>query len=127
MTQKNSGNKVAMGVGLAAVAAAAAGAYFLYGTEAGKKKRKEVRGWMLKAKGEMLDKIEALKDVSEETYNQVVDTVAKRYEGVKNVDPIELAALVRDVKNHWRGIKKTLTTGTKSKAKRSPSRAKKTA
>ena len=39
--------KAAKGIGLAALAAA--GAYFLYGKN-GKKNRKKISGWMLKAK-----------------------------------------------------------------------------
>ena len=45
---------VGAGVGLAAVAA---GAHFLYGKD-GATNRKKVRGWALKAKGEMLEKLE---------------------------------------------------------------------
>lgn len=128
MAQNNNheGGKMAMGIGIAALAAAAAGAYFLYGTDAGKKKRKEVKGWMLKAKGEILEKMEGLKDVSQETYDQVVDTVAQRYEGVKNVDPIELAALVRDVKAHWNNIRKALEGGSKKKTSKGGAKRKAT-
>ena len=108
--------KVAVGLGIAALAAAAAGAVFLYGTDAGKKKRKQIRGWMLKAKGEVLEKMESMKEWSEEGYNAIVDNVAKKYQNIKNVDPIEIAALVRDLKGHYKSIRKQVEGGKKKPA-----------
>jgi hypothetical protein len=64
MAQKKE-NGVAVAMGLGALAALSAGAYFLYGTKEGAKKRVKIKGWMLKAKGEVLEKMEALKDVNE--------------------------------------------------------------
>ncbi len=57
--QKNKaeGHKVAVGVGLGMLAAMSAGAYYLYGTKEGAKKRVKIRGWALKAKGEMLERL----------------------------------------------------------------------
>ena len=91
MAQKNGSNtavEVALGIG--ALAALSAGAYFLYGTKEGAKKRVKIKGWMLKAKGEVLEKLETLKEVNEETYNVVVDTVMKKYSGLKNIDQKEV-------------------------------------
>ncbi len=51
--QSNNTGKVMAGVGIAALAAAAAGAVFLYGTDAGKKKRKEIKGWSLRMKADV--------------------------------------------------------------------------
>lgn len=95
-----------IGTGIAAAAAAAAGAVYLYGTKAGAKRRKQIRGWMLKMKGDVLNNIEKMKDVSESAYYQAVDNVAKGYEKMKQVDPVELAALVQDLKGHWTAIRK---------------------
>jgi len=107
---------------LVAAAAAAAGAYFLYGKD-GSKNRKKVKGWMLKAKGEVLEKMEKLKDINEDIYSQVVDTVAKKYETVKDIDKAELALMATELKRHWSSIKRQLNEG-KAK-KKTP--AKKTA
>ena len=106
---------VAVAVGLGALAALSAGAYFLYGTKEGAKKRVKIKGWMLKAKGEVLEKMESLKDVNEETYNNVLSSVMKKYEGLKNVDQGEVAELVTDLKKHWKNIKKHLDEATKPK------------
>ncbi len=66
---------MATGFGLAALAAAAAGAIFLYGTDAGKKRRAQIKSWSLRMKGDILDR----------------ETVAKCMQGVDRV--LHLAAL----------------------------------
>jgi len=107
--KKTTKTKVAVGVGLGlvAAAAAAAGAYFLYGPK-GARNRRRVKSWTLKAKGEVLEQLEALKAVNEKKYHQVVDAVARRYRSLKNVDPRELQQLVKELKGHWRNISKHL-------------------
>lgn len=107
MTKKKTGtNKVAVGMGVGMLAALSAGAYYLYGTKEGAKKRTKMRGWVLKAKGEVMEKLENLKVVNEETYHEVVANVVKKYRGIKNIDPKEVEALVADLKKHWKNIKK---------------------
>ena len=118
-------SKVMMGAGIAALGAAAAGAIFLYGTDAGKKKRKEIKSWTLKMKADVMDKMEGMKDWTEDSYSAIVDQVAKKYEGVKNVDPIEIAALVRDLKSHWKTIQRHINGAPKKKSR--PAAKKKTA
>src|SRR6185369_12388388 len=117
--EKNSSN-VAVGVGLGVLAALSAGAYYLYGTKEGAKKRVKIKGWMLKAKGEMLEKLETMKDVNEETYNNLVHSVMKKYEGMKNIDKGEVSEMVSDLKKHWKNIKRHIDEaqkGTKSAKK----------
>ncbi len=100
--------KVAVGVGIGMLAAGLAGAYYLYGTKDGAKKRQKVRGWALKAKGEVLEKIENLKEVNENTYNDIVTNVMKKYSKLKNVEQSEVRELVSDLRKHWGNIKKHL-------------------
>lgn len=107
----STGKKVAVTTGLVAVVAGVAGAYYLYGTKDGTKKRKLIRGWSLKAKGEVIEKLEKLKEVNEEVYNKVVDEVMRRYKAVKNIDPKEITSIVSELKGHWKNIKKHLNTG----------------
>lgn len=96
-------------IGLAAVAAAAvAGGYFLYGKD-GAKNRKTVKGWMLKAKGEVLEQLEKGKEVTEEVYHQVIDKVAQKYQTMKNIDLADLNGMVKELKGHWKSIKKQLS------------------
>ncbi|MDP3996269.1 MAG: hypothetical protein Q8P86_01065 [bacterium] len=105
MANKNKEKMTGFGLG-AAAALAALGAYFLYGTKEGKNKRTKMRGWVLKMKGEVLEEIENLKHLNEESYNAVVDNVSKRYKAAKNVDNKELEKSVKDLKSHWNDLKK---------------------
>jgi hypothetical protein len=112
-------NKVLMGAGLTALAAATAGAVFLYGTEAGKKKRKQITSWSLKMKADVLDKMENMKDWSEDAYYALVEAVGDKYKNVKNIDPAEVALLVTDLKRHWKTIHRQVqNSGKKKPAKR---------
>jgi hypothetical protein len=107
-----------IGMGLGMLAALSAGAYYLYGTKEGAKKRLKIRGWMLKAKGEVMDKMESLKEVNEEKYNALVDTVMKKYHGLKTIDPKEVEAMVSDLKKHWKNIERHLKEAGKPKSKK---------
>lgn len=109
--------------GVAALSAAAVGAYYLYGHKDAKKHRSTVKGWMLKAKGEVLEELEKVKDVSESAYMNAVDAVVSKYQAAKSIDADELSDFLNDMKDHWNGIKRTVETklpsGKKPAAKRS--------
>lgn len=92
----------------AGVAAIAAGTYFLYGKN-GEKNRAKVKGWALKAKGEMLEGIEKLREVNRETYNKVVDRVAARYKRFKEVDSKEIERMATEARGFWNGISKQVS------------------
>ena len=118
----SSGSKEAIGLGVAAIAAAAAGAYYLYGSKEGKAHRHAVKSWMLKAKAEVMDEIENMKEVNEDTYKLAIAKVAKKYKDVKGMDRAELAALVATLHGHWKDIKGEIgKAGTTSKIKNSTS------
>ncbi len=109
----------------ASLVAVAAGGYFLYGKD-GAKNRKKIKGWALKAKGEMLEGIERLKHVNQKTYNEIVDRVAKRYKKFKQVDKKELQRLVTESKSFWDGITKKVPGAKEAKVARVNNRRKKT-
>lgn len=101
----STGAKVAVGAGLAAIAVAGvAGAYFLYGKD-GAKNRKKVKAWGLRAKADVMDKLEKSKMVTEENYRMIVDGALTKYAKLKSVAPEELAALSKELKSHWKSIK----------------------
>jgi len=108
-------SKTAIGVGAGLVAAAAAGAYFLFGTEKGKNTQKAIRGWAVKAKGEVMDKMEDMKDVTEDGYYNIVDSVVGKYKKLKKVQSTEVDSLISDLKKHWKNIKKELGSSEKKK------------
>ncbi len=101
----NSGNMGKV-LGTLGIAAAAFGAYMLYGSKEGAKRREKIKSWALKMKGDVLEKIEDAKEVTEEKYNQIVDEVALKYRAAKNIDMGELASVVDELRGHWEAIKK---------------------
>jgi hypothetical protein len=111
MTAKKSGGAGAglVAAGVAAVAAAA-GAYFLYGTKEGAKTKKKVKSWALKAKGEVLEKIEKMKDVSEDSYNGAVASVMDKYKKVMKEHGDDVDAVSKELKGYWGHLKKHLKT-----------------
>lgn len=103
------------GAGIGALAAGAAGAYFLYGTKEGAKRRKKIKSWAVRMKGDVMKKLENLKEVNEEIYNKVIEEVGEQYKKVKSIDPQEVADLVDEMKRYWKHVKKDLQTPAKKK------------
>ncbi|HEY4479189.1 MAG TPA: hypothetical protein VI981_02445 [Candidatus Paceibacterota bacterium] len=110
MAQKK--NKILVGAGIATLAALA-GAYLLYGDKDGAARRKKIRGWLIKAKGEIIERLEKLEAVNEDVYNRIVEEVVKKYKKAKNVDPAEIQALVKDARAQWKNIRKIFSHDTK--------------
>lgn len=102
------------GVGLSAIALVA-GTYFLYGSKEAVKNRKKVKGWMLKAKGEVLDKVEKLKSIDEATYGKLIDTVSEKYKKVKAINLADVEGLAKELKGHWKNLKKEVLPDTQKK------------
>lgn len=105
--QITKGQAVGLGVGLTAAVAAAAGAYFLYGSKNAARNRKVVKSWMLKAKAEVLEKLEQAQDMTQEEYEQLIDTVSSTYKDVKNASKVDLSGFKKEMKEHWKQIAKT--------------------
>ena len=113
---KNKSNLVGAGaLGAALGAAAAAGAYFFYGSDHASKHRRTMKSWMVKAKGEVMEKLETLGDVSEKGYHEAVAQVMDKYKKLKHIDAAELGALAADMKKSWHSIAGHLQTAKPSK------------
>ena len=97
---KNVGKMVAVGAGIAALSAAA---YVLFGPE-GKKNRKAIRGWAVKMKGEVIEKLENAKEITEPVYHDIVNKVSDKYSKLKNVDAEELAKAIEDLRKQWKNM-----------------------
>ncbi len=108
MANNNNNSGIKAGMGIAALAAAAAGAYYFYG-KGGEKHRKNLKSWAVKARGEVMEKMEKLRDVSEATYSKAVEQVMDKYKRLKKVDPQELAELGAELKGHWDRIYKQIS------------------
>lgn len=111
----HTGLKVAGVIGGIA-AATAAGVYFMNHNKGAQKKVKEVKGWVVKAKKEVLAKMKKLKEVNEDLYNNAIEGVMSRYKKLTSVDGAELAAVTSELKSHWRKISKELKGSAKAVA-----------
>ncbi len=96
-------NKNFKNMSIGAIASMIAGAYYLYGSKDGVAKRKQIAAWSVKMKGEVLQGIEKLKDVSEPAYKEIVKKVSEKY---KTVDKGELKKVVDDLHSTWNKMKK---------------------
>ena len=93
---------VEAGLGVAAVAAL--GAYFLYGKNGGSNRAK-ASGWMLKMKGEVLEKVEEFKEINKAEYQKIVDEVVAHYAKLGKVSEEELKHLAQELKDAWEHVK----------------------
>lgn len=96
-------NKNFKNMSIGAIASVIAGAYYLYGSQDGAAKRKQIHAWSLKMKGEVMQGLEKLKEVTEPKYREVVKTVSAKY---KNVDKGELKKVVDEMMSTWNKMKK---------------------
>ena len=112
------GVKTGLGVGIAALAAAAAGAYYFYGSKHSPQHRKQMKGWMIKAKGEVVEKLENLKDMTQENYDKVVDQVMDKYGKAKNINPEDLKSMAADMRKHWKNISSQISPSKKRAVKK---------
>lgn len=97
---------VSIGIGLTTAAVAAAGAFFLYGSKNAAKNRKQVKSWALKAKAEILEKLEDAQEMSQKEYDELVKSVTGAYAGVKNASKKDLVEFSKEMKDHWKSIEK---------------------
>lgn len=104
------GSAMSLGAGLAAAAIGAAlGSYLLTGKRAAKTKR-VLKGWVLKAKGELLEQLENMEDLSQEAYEKAVDKVAAKYKKVSGVTQEEVDDMAMELKKQWKNVNKGLKT-----------------
>ena len=99
--------KISLGVGLTAAAVAAAGTFFLYGSKGASKNRKAVKSWALKAKAEVLEKLEQAKEMSQAEYEQLIDTVGGIYTELKHASKVDISGFKKEMKDYWNKIEKT--------------------
>ncbi len=102
-TTKNGSGAAKMVVLGASLAALAAGAYFFFGPK-GKKHQKQAKAWAIKMKGDVVEKLEMARDISEPVYQEIIDSVAAEYEKGKKAGHEEIEELAKDLKKHWKTI-----------------------
>ncbi len=93
-----------IGVSLASIAA---GAYFLLGSKA-KQRQNHAKAWVIKMKGDVIEKLESAKEVTEPIYNAIIDTVASNYAKKIKDSEGDLSMIVGDLKKQWKTLSKAL-------------------
>lgn len=83
-----------------AILAGLAAAYFFL-TPKGKKNMKDTKSWAIKMKADVIEKIEQALEISESVYNNIIDSVASKYEEDKKIDAGEIKELANDLKKQW--------------------------
>jgi hypothetical protein len=101
----NKSNAVKLAVVGASLAGLAATAYFFFGPK-GKKHRQHAKAWAIKMKGDVVEKLERAREITEPVYLEIIDTVAKEYEKGKKASRPEIEALAKDLKKHWKSMSK---------------------
>ncbi len=115
--------KVGIGFGLTAAAVTAAGAYFLYGSKEASKNRTKVKGWVLKAKGDVLEALEKAEAITEAEYNALVDTASKAYGTVKKASVGEVKDFKKEMHDHWAKLQKNNAVKKMATKKATPKKA----
>jgi hypothetical protein len=94
-----------MVVGAASIAAAAVGAYWLYGAKNAAKHRKTAKSWMLKARAEVMEAVEKLEKVDKTAYYRMAEEAVKKHaQTVKDSAAVALA--IKEIKAAWPHIQK---------------------
>lgn len=122
--KKNPGKAAAISVGTVALGAAA---YYFLGPK-GKENRKSAAKWMDNAKKKVVQKIEVAKEITEDTYKNIVDDVIAPYIKKGTLEAKEIQAFAQSLKRDWKKFTpeiKTAAKKTKKKATESVKKAEK--
>jgi len=118
--KKSTKKKIAIGAGVAAVAA---GAYFLTSTKKGKKVSKKITTWIGKAEKEVLAEVKKLEVPTKKAYEKIVSEIEKKYKSLKDIDAKDVARFSQKMKGQWGKLEKSVK-GKVKKAIKKPTRKK---
>lgn len=99
---------VAVATTVGAVLAAGAAAYFFTQTKAGKATAKKVKTIATGLSKEISTRLHAVKKLTQARYDEIVDQVVDEYAAQRKVAGHTVVALKRDLKTHWREVKREL-------------------
>ncbi len=114
--KKDNSKAIKLAVIGASVAGVAATAYFFFGPK-GKKNRAHVASWAIKMKGDVIEKLEKAKEITEPIYSEIIDAVSKEYSKDKKATKAEIEAIANDLKKHWKSISKLAISAKKNVVK----------
>lgn len=102
--------KTTLGAAGATLAAAAA-AYYLYGSKHAEKNRAQLTSWAAKAEREIVREAKRFKDkaLTDKNLNAIITGVARQYEATRDLDADDVREFVAMMKERWqeaRGVMK---------------------
>jgi hypothetical protein len=103
---KASPNVAALAFLGASLAGIAASTYFFFGPK-GKQNQKHAKAWAIKMKGDVIEKLETAREISEPIYHEIIDSIAAKYEKGMKATSEEIKILSSDLKKHWKTISKS--------------------
>jgi hypothetical protein len=115
MKTSNTTRAVEIGAGLAATGAAAALAYYFYGSDKAKQHRKKAAKWAHDMKGEVVKEIDYLRKTGPDGVAEVVDRVSRAYKDMRGVGSDELKRVVKELKSNWQLVQREAKAVTKKK------------
>lgn len=118
--QKKTNNSKAIKLAVlgASLAGVAATAYFFFGPK-GKKNQKHAKAWAIKMKGDVIEKLEKAKEITEPVYHQIINSVSKEYATGKKATRKEIEEIASDLRKHWSAISKLAIAAKKEVVKKS--------
>lgn len=99
--------KLAIGTGVAALMATGAALFFVK-TTPGKKTAKKIKAEAVELGKKAAAKLQDLKLISKDKYEEVVEQLVNDYVKSKKIAKAQAAGLKKDLKGHWREIKKEI-------------------
>ena len=81
----------------------------LFAPKSGKETRESMRSYYFEMKDQILENLSQIKDITKETYENVVNSVVKGYEEAKLVTSGEAAQIKNELKSGYSRIKTILT------------------
>jgi hypothetical protein len=87
---------------LAGIAGAVAAGYMLY--EKTKPQQKQAAAWIVKARAEAARQMKAVKHMSQEDYQRIMDKALKHYAAMQKIGGVELMSAIKDAKMEWKHI-----------------------
>src|SRR3989344_8054467 len=101
--KKTNSSAVKLTVIGASLASLAATAYFFLGPK-GKKHQKHAKAWAIKMKGDVVEKLEKVREITEPVYHEIIDSVSADYAKGMKAGKLEIEEVAKDLKKHWKTI-----------------------
>ena len=76
----------------------------LYALFNGKENAPKAKAWAIHMEQEIVEKIDAVKDMTEPVLAGIIDEVKKKYEQMKDIDADDLKKTVDALRDHWASV-----------------------